>query len=158
MDLFKSFFEEYGVSVIMMVVLGFVIAFITEIAVKKTCRWLTKKLGNKTWIPVAQAVATQVFVIPQTAIYTKLLISVLPLPGGIVLFPVWACFVYIIQYIWSLFGIGKFLQWIKARAQKIAEIKAYEEAHKPVLTPIDGHKDIFKNADGIIVDKNGVPV
>lgn len=158
MDFVKSFFDQYGISFIMMVVLGFVIAFVTEIAIKKTFDWLTKKLGNKAWLPVAKAAFIQVFAITQTVIYTRLLISVLPLPGGIVLCPVWICLVYLIQYAWSLLGFGRFIEWLKARAEKKAAIKAYEEATRPVLTPIAGHKDIYKNADGIIVDKNGMPV
>lgn len=156
---FKSFWTNYGTSAIMMIVIGLAIAFITELAVKKTFKWLEKKIGNRSWMPVAKCVAIQVFAIGQVIVYTKLLVSALPFPGGIILFPVWLTLEYLIQYAWSLLGFGKFVEWIASIVKKKAEAKAIrkaeEEANKPVLTPIDGHKDIFKNADGQIVDKNG---
>ena len=155
----KTFWGNYGTSAIMMIVIGLAIAFITELAVKKTFKWLEKKIGNRAWMPVAKCVAIQVFAIGQVIVYTKLLVSALPFPGGIILFPIWLTLEYLIQYAWSLLGFGKFVEWIASVVRKKAEAKAIrkavEEANKPVLTPIDGHKDIFKNADGQIVDKNG---
>lgn len=157
-EFLNAFWSNYGISVIMMIVVGLAIAFITELAVKKTFKWLAKKLGNKDWMPVAKVVAIQVFSIGQVVIYTRLLVSALPFPGGIVLIPIWLTLEYLIQYSWSLLGFGKFIEWIKARAERRAEIKAREAANRPSLTPVAGHKDIYRNADGVIVDKNGMPV
>ena len=84
--------------------------------------------------------------------------SALPFPGGIVLIPIWLTLEYLIQYSWSLLGFGKFIEWIKAKAERRAEVKAREAANRPSLTPVAGHKDIYRNADGVIVDKNGMPV
>jgi hypothetical protein len=158
-EFLKAFWRNYGTSVIMMLVTGLAVAFVTELAVKKTFKWLEKKLGNKAWMPVAKCVAIQVFAIGQVVIYTKLLVSALPFPGGVVLYPIWLTLEYLIQYAWSLLGFGKFVEWIASVVKKRSEAKAIrkaeEEANKPVLTPIEGHKDIFKNVDGQIVDKNG---
>ena len=46
MDTFKAFFAEYGYSFLMMVVIGFVIAIITEITLKKALNWLEGKLAG----------------------------------------------------------------------------------------------------------------
>ena len=155
----KDFWANYETSVIMMIVTGLAVAFITELAVKKTFKWLEKKLGAKDWMPVAKVVAIQVFSIGQVIIYTKLLVSALPFPGGIVLFPIWLTLEYLIQFGWSLLGFGKFVEWIanifKKRAEAKAEKKAEIEARKAALKPIAGHEGIYRDADGHIVDIEG---
>lgn len=155
----KDFWGNYGTSVIMMIVTGLAVAFVTELAVKKTFKWLEKKLGAKEWMPVAKVVAIQVFAIGQVIVYTKLLVSVLPFPGGIVLFPIWLTVEYLIQYAWSLLGFGKFVEGVssffKKRAEAKAEKKAELEARKATLKPIAGHEGIYRDADGQIVDIEG---
>ena len=162
MEFINTFVEAYGLSFLMVIVLGFVIAMVTEIAVKKVFDYLSLKLGNKDWLPVAKVVSISVFTLVQVFYYTKLLVSALPFPGGIVLFPVWLSLVYLVQYTWSLLGFKrfvegckKFVEWCKRRAQRKAEEKAEEEAKKPQLTAVPGTTGLYMDAEGNYFDSKG---
>lgn len=155
MEFINTFVEAYGLSFLMVAVLGFVIAMVTEIAVKKVFDYLSSKLGEKAWLPVAKAVSISVFTLVQVFFYTKLLVSALPFPGGTVLFPVWLGLVYLVQYAWSLLGFKKFVEWCKSRAQRKAEKKAEEEAKKPQLTAVPGTTGLYMDAEGNYFDSKG---
>lgn len=158
MDFFNTFVNAYGLSFLMVVVLGFVIAMITEIAVKKVFEYLSSKLGGKAWLPVAKAASISVFTLVQVFFYTKLLVSALPFPGGTVLFPVWLGLVYLVQYAWSLLGFKKFVEWCQSRAQRKAEEKKEEEAKKPQLTAVPGTSGLYRDPEGNYYDAKGRPM
>jgi len=131
MDTIKAFFAEYGYSFLMMVVIGFVVAIITEITVKKGLNWLEEKLGEKgkKILAVARIIVIQLATWGQVIIYTKILVDHMPLPGGKVFYIIWAFLVYIIQYLFSMYGIKGILEMI---ANRNKEPKAKKEKVDPV--------------------------
>ena len=114
MDTIKAFFSEYGYSFFMMVVIGFVTAIITEITVKKALNWLDEQLGEKgkKILAVVRIVVIQLATWGQVILYTHILVKNMPLPGGKVFYIIWMFLVYIIQYVFSMFGIKGILELI----------------------------------------------
>lgn len=132
MDTIKAFFAEYGYSFLMLVVIGFVTALITEITVKKALNWLEEQLGEKgkKILAIVRIVAIQFVTWGQVIIYTKILVDHMPLPGGKVFYIIWMFLVYIIQYIFSMFGIKGILEIIANNKKK--EPKQKKEKTDPV--------------------------
>lgn len=158
MDFLKSFAETYGFSFLVMVVIAFVIAIVTEISVKKAFVWLEEKLGQKKGLMIAKIVCIQSVTILLTVWFTTLLVKGMPFPGSFVLYPVWVGLMYILQYFFSLWGVKGFLNWISKRAERKAEKEAAKEraeANKPVLTPVPGTTGLFKDAEGNFCDAKG---
>ena len=114
MDTIKAFFAEYGYSFFMMVVIGFVTAIITEITVKKALNWLEQQVGEKgkKILAVVRIVVIQLATWGQVILYTHILVKNMPLPGGKVFYIIWMFLVYIIQYVFSMFGIKGILELI----------------------------------------------
>ena len=132
MDTIKAFFAEYGYSFLMMVVIGFVVAIITEITVKKGLNWLEEKLGEKgkKILAVARIIVIQLATWGQVILYTAILVKNMPLPGGKVFYVIWMFLVYIIQYLFSMYGIKGILEMIANSKNK--EPKQKKEKVDPV--------------------------
>ena len=157
MDTIKAFFADYGYSFLMFVVIGFVVAIITEITIKKALNWLEGKLGeHEKLVALVNAVRTvlvQCVVWLMVIAFTKLVVDNMSLPGGTVLYPVWLCLVYIIQYVFSMYGIKGVLSAIKRHREKAAEPKP--EPEKEILSPVPGTNNLYTNSKGEYVDRKG---
>ena len=157
METIKLFFGEYGYSFLMMVVIGFVVAIITEITLKKALNWLEGKLAGHERLIAALNVVRTVLIQCMTwimvIVFTKLLVDTMPLPGSAVLWPVWLCLVYIVQYVFSMYGITGILT-LKDRPKK-------EKAPKEKkVNPVEGYTKISRNcfkdpATGLFYNKKG---
>lgn len=146
METIKAFFSDYGYSFLMMVVIGAVVALILELTVKKALDWLKAKLEGHdkalTLLAAVRAALIQCVTWLLVACFTKLLVDNMPLPAGAVFYPVWLLLVYIIQYIFSMYGIKGLLELIKSRSGR--EPKEKEE--KPRKTnPVEGYVKIGHN-------------
>ena len=149
METIKAFFAEYGYSFLMMVVIGFVTAIITEITIKKALNWLEERLGDKgkKILAVARVVAIQLATWGQVILYTHILVKNMPLPGGKVFYVVWMFLVYIIQYLFSMYGIKGILEAIAKKAEKEKQPKVKKEK----LDPVAGMQQLSDNlfTDGV---------
>ena len=147
METIKAFFGEYGYSFLMMVVIGFVVAIITEITLKKALNWLEGKLAGHERLIAALNVVRTVLIQCMTwimvIVFTKRLVDTMPLPGSAVLWPVWLCLVYIVQYVFSMYGIKGILNALKKHAEKEPKQKA------PEKDPLEGLTFV---ADGLYTD------
>ena len=134
METIKAFFAEYGYSFLMMVVIGFVTAIITEITVKKALNWLEQQVGEKgrKILAVVRIVVIQLATWGQVILYTHILVRNMPLPGGKVFYVVWMFLVYIIQYLFSMYGIKGILEAIAKKAEKEKQPKVKKEKFDPV--------------------------
>ena len=150
METIKAFFADYGYSFLMMVVIGFVIAIITEITLKKALNWLEGKLaGHDKLIAVVQIIRTisiQCATWLMVIAFTSLLVKTMPLPGNGILLPVWLCLIYIIQYVFSMYGIKGILSIAKKHAEKEPKQK------EPEKDPLEGLTFV---ADGLYTDGKG---
>lgn len=156
----KNFFGDYGYSFLMMVVIGFVIAIITEITVKKAFEWLEAKIGDKMpkAMPFIRMGAIQFATWVQVIAFTRLLVNSMPLPAGKVFYPVWIFLVYIFQFIISCWGIKGILSWMEKKEQRAEarrDMKAKALAEKPVVTKVAGYDNLYQLPDGTLCDKNG---
>lgn len=153
MDFVKNFFNDYGYSFLMMVITGAVIALILELTIKKALNWLEGKLaGHEKALSIVAAVRIgliQTTTWLMVACFTKLISENMPLPGGAVLYPVWLCLMYIIQFVFSVFGIKGIIALMKRRAEKAVE-KADEK--KEEKDPLEG---LTKISDNLYTDNNG---
>ena len=152
MDTIKAFFADYGYSFLMMVVIGFVIALITEITIKKALNWLEEKVKGHARlvaiVNVIRTVALQCATWVMVVAFTKLLVETMPLPGNGIMWPVWICLVYIIQYVFSMYGIKGLLAALKKHAEKKAQPKEKE----PEKDPLEGLRKI---SDNLYTDDKG---
>ena len=144
METIKAFFGEYGYSFLMMVVIGFVVAIITEITLKKALNWLEGKLAGHERLIAALNVVRTVLIQCMTwimvIVFTKLLVDTMPLPGSVVLWPVWLCLVYIVQYVFSMYGIKGILK-IKDKEKEPKQPKE----KKVKVNPVEGMTKISRN-------------
>ena len=144
METIKAFFGEYGYSFLMMVVIGFVVAIITEITLKKALNWLEGKLAGHERLIAALNVVRTVLIQCMTwimvIVFTKLLVDTMPLPGSAVLWPVWLCLVYIVQYVFSMYGIKGILK-IKDKEKEPKQPKE----KKVKVNPVEGMTKISRN-------------
>lgn len=154
MDFVKNFFNDYGYSFLMMIITGAVIALILELTIKMALNWLENKLaGHEKALAIVAAVRIgliQTVTWLMVACFTNLIVSNMPLPGGVVFYPVWLCLVYIIQYVFSVFGIKGLIALIKRRAQK-----AEEKANEPKPEKKDPLEGMTKVSDNLWTDGNG---
>lgn len=152
MDTIKAFFADYGYSFLMMVVIGFVISIITEITIKKALNWLEEKVkGHERLVAIVNVLRTvslQCVTWCMVIVFTKLLVETMPLPGNGILWPVWICLVYIIQFVFSMYGIKGLLAAIKRHSEKKKEPKEKE----PEKDPLEG---LEKISDNLYRDKEG---
>lgn len=141
MDTIKAFFAEYGYSFFMMVVIGFVTAIITEITVKKALNWLEQQVGEKgkKILAVVRIVVIQLATWGQVILYTHILVKNMPLPGGKVFYIIWMFLVYIIQYVFSMFGIKGILELISKLKNRQPKVK------KEKFEPVAGMEKLDEN-------------
>ena len=150
METIKAFFADYGYSFLMMVVIGFVIALITEITVKKAIAWLEEKFeGHErllALVRIAKIVAIQFATWVMVIAFTKLLVENMPLPANKVFYPVWIFLVYVIQFLFSCWGIKGVQNLIAKKAEKALEPKPEKPAKKD---PVEG---MIKLSDNLYTD------
>ena len=120
MEIVKNFCNDYGYSFLMLVIAGAVIAIIVEITVKKVFDWLEPKFGEKgkKILDAVRAVVIQATTWALTIIFTRLIVNNMPLPGGKVFLIIWVPFVYIVQYVFSMYGIKGLINAFKNRGKK----------------------------------------
>lgn len=167
METIKAFFNDYGYSFLMMVVIGFVIAIILEITVKKAIEYLEKKYAGSpkilTVLSFIRIFLIQVLTWAMTIGFAKILIKSMPLPANEALYPVWVCLVYIIQYLFSCWGIKGVINFFHKRAVKAeakAEAKAIAKAREAEVSAhivkVDGYTNLYKNTEtGEFCDAKG---
>lgn len=160
MDFIKNFFGEYGYSFLMMVIVGAVIALLLEITVKKAFAWLEEKLGDKgkKVLAAVKMAVIQVLTWIMVIFSTKLIVGSMPLPGNAVFALIWAALIYVIQYLFSCWGIKGIQGWIarkdeRSEARKDAKAKAQKE--KPVLNKVPGTDNLYTDAEGHYCDSKG---
>lgn len=157
MEVVKNFLNDYGYSFLMMVIEAFVIAILLEITVKKALSWLEGKwAGNEKLLKALDAIKTfliQFVTWVMVVCFVNILMENMPLPGSKVFFPVWLGLLYILQYLFSCWGIKGFQSWLKRMSEK----EPKEKKEKPVLTKTD-YAGIYKDETGKLVDKKGNPV
>lgn len=146
----EGFFKDYGTSFLMMVLAGFIIAFVVELGIKGAFKWLVEKLGDKTYLAIAKMAVIFVFTIAAAIVSTALIMkSGLALPGNKALAPFWFCIIYICQYIFSMKGIKGILA-LKDREKSEKETK---------VNPVEGMtkvmRNVYKAPDGNLYNKKG---
>lgn len=155
MEVIKNFLNDYGYSFLMMVVEAFVIAILLEITVKKALAWLAEKWEDKPkMLAILDGIKTFLIQFVTWVLvvwFLNILVGTMPLPGSYVFYPVWLGLIYILQYIFSCYGIKGFMSFLKDSAVK--EPKPKKEVL--VKTSI---KNVYKNEAGAIVDKHGNPI
>lgn len=122
-----DFFAAYGEAFVMMIVAGFIIAFIVEVAIKKAFAWLESRFEGKEKILAALAIAKMIVIfavtIAATALSTHLIMTGgIALPGNKALAPFWFAVIYLCQYVFSMYGI-KGLLGLKDKEQKEKAVK-----------------------------------
>lgn len=165
MEVIKSFFGEYGYSFIMMVIMGAVIALTLEVSVKSVFTWLAEKFKDKETIldklTIVKSFVIQAYIWTGVVFFTSILMNTMPLPGNKAFLPVWVGMVYVIQYVFSCYGLKGLLGLSARRLEKAearAKAKAEAEAMKPVLTPVPGTNGLYTTPDGRYVNAKGQPV
>lgn len=165
MEVIKSFFNEFGYSFIMMVIISAVTAFTLEISVKSVFSDLIEKYkGNDKTVnrlKVAKAACIQLYVWTFIIKGLSIITECMPLPGNKACFLVWLGVMYVLQYLFSCIGLKGLFSFASKRLEKAeakAEKKAQEQALKPTLVPIEGRSDLFnlRGADGsLLMDEFG---
>lgn len=164
-DALKAFLEAYGASFAVMVLGGFVIAFFTEIAVKKAFKWLEERFdGNEkilAIVDIARMAAIFAVTVILSAVSTGLLFKAeLPLPGNKALAPFWFAVIYIAQYIFSMKGIKGILKLHEEAKNKEPKEKKAKEPKPKKVNPVEGYIRISHNcykdpATGKFYNKKG---
>ena len=147
----EGFFSAYGTSFLLMVLAGFIIAFIVELGVKKAFDWLVEKLGDKPYLSIAKMAVVFAVTIWGTLMATVLIMKgELPLPGNRALAPFWFAVIYICQYVFSMYGIKAILR-IKEK-EKAPKAPKEPKPKKEKKDPLAG---LEKLADNCYTDGNG---
>lgn len=164
METIKAFLNDYGYSFLMMVVIGAVVALILELTVKKALDWLEKKLEGHDRA-LAMLASARIFLIQcvtwvLVAIFTKILVDNMPLPAGAVFYPVWLLLVYIIQYVFSMYGLKGLLKLLKERSEREPKEKEPKQPKPKKVNPVEGFTRIGHNcykdpATGNFYNKKG---
>lgn len=145
MEIVKSFCNDYGYSFLMLVIAGAVIAILIEITVKKVFDWLEPKFDEKgkKILSAIRGAVIQACTWTLTVMFTRLIVDNMPLPGGKVFLIIWIPAVYIIQYVFSMYGIKGIINSAKNRVKK----------EKPVKKdPLEG---LQKLSDNLYTDGKG---
>lgn len=148
----EEFLSNYGVSFLVMVFIGFGIAFLIELGVKKAFKWLEEKLAGKdkmlAILNIAKMSVIFIVTIVLTLVSTHIIMKGgLPLPGNAALAPFWFLFIYIVQYVFSMYGI-KGILGLKNR-EKAEKPKKEKPAKKD---PLEGLTKLSANC---YTDNNG---
>jgi len=150
----ESFLNEYAATFGLMVVIGLIIAFIVELAVKKAFNWLEAQpqIGATTFLQIARVSVIFLVTMGLTAASTVIIMkSEMPLPGNKALAPVWFMLIYIAQYVISMFGIKNILG-IKDREK---EPKPKKEKKDPLEGLTQVSPKLWTDGNGNYYKKNG---
>ena len=158
METIKAFFNDYGYSFLMMVVIGSVIALITEITVKKAFEWLEAKIGDKLpkALPILRISAIQFATWLQVLVFTKMLVDNMPFPAGKVFYPIWIFCVYVIQFIVSCWGLKGLMEWAKRKADQPPRQKPVKKDPLEGLTPVPGTRGLWTDGNNNYYNRKGV--
>lgn len=141
MEIVKSFCNDYGYSLLMLVLAGAVIAILIEITVKKVFDWLEPKFDEKgrKILSAIRGAVIQACTWTLTVMFTGLIVDNMPLPGGKVFLIIWIPAVYIIQYLFSMYGIKGIISAARRRVERA-------ELPKPVKKdPLEGMTRLSDN-------------
>lgn len=150
----EDFISAYGTGFGLMVLAGFIIAFITEVGVKKAFEYLESVIGDKPYLEIARMVTIfAVTIFGSIASTVILLKGDVVLPGNKALAPFWFMLIYIVQYVFSMYGIKAFLK-----------IKDSPKTEKPPkekkVSPVEGMekiaRNVYRDAQGNLFNKKGV--
>ena len=149
----KSFLDAYGLSIALMVIVGLIIAFIVELAVKNAFDWLEKQTGINVKVLKISRISvifliTMGLTIASTVIILK---GGVPLPGNSALAPIWFMLIYICQYVFSMFGIKNILG-IK---DKKKEPTTDKEKKDPLAGLQQVSKKVWTDGNGNYYNKRG---
>ena len=149
----EDFLSKYGTSFAMMILAGFIIAFVIEVGVKEAFKYLKEKLGDKPYLEIARLATIFLFTIGGSIAATVIIMNGgLELPGNKALSPFWFCLIYVIQYVFSMYGIKTFLK-IKDRP------KAEKPPKEKKVSPVEGMqklaKNVYRDANGNLFNKKG---
>lgn len=150
----EEFCSAYGTGFGLMVLAGFIIAFIVEVGVKKAFEYLESVIGDKPYLEIARMVTIfAVTIIGSVASTVILLKGDVVLPGNKALAPFWFMLIYIIQYVFSMYGIKAFLK-IKDRP------KTEKPPKEKKVSPVEGMekiaRNVYRDASGNLFNKKGV--
>jgi len=149
----EAFLSEYGTGFAMMILAGFIIAFVIEIGVKEAFKYLKEKLGDKSYLEIARiATIFLVTIVGCIASTVIILTGEIALPGNKALAPLWFCVIYVIQYVFSMYGIKAFLK-IKDRP------KTEKPPKEKKVSPVEGMDklahNVYRDAEGNLFNKKG---
>lgn len=157
-----DFFGTYGESFAMMVIAGFIIAFIVELGVKKAFDYLEEKLDGKDKILSVLSVIRMgaIFVVTfvMSIVSTHLILNGgLEIPGNKALAPFWFAIIYGAQYVFSMYGIKGILKLKEEKKSK--EPKAPKEPKPKKVNPVEGMEklayNVYRASDGVLYNKKG---
>lgn len=139
--MFKEFFKLYGYSFLILIGFGAIIAFFLEATVKKAYEWLYPKFNEKGQKVLAIAKIVLLLVLSSfLSIYAaKIAVKAMPFPGNSAFIVFWVALVYVSQYVFSLYGLKGFLDWLKERRKREVEGEKKDES------PLAGMKKIGDN-------------
>ena len=151
-----NFVETYGNGFAMMILAGFIIACIVELGVKQAFKYLEEKLGDKPYLQIIKMAVIFIVTIGGSIVSTILIMrSGLEIPGNKALAPFWFFVIYGAQYVFSMKGIKTILR-IKDRPK--TEKPPKEKKVSPVKGMEKLARNVYRDADGKLFDKEGKPV
>lgn len=141
METVKNFCNDYGYSFLMLVIAGAVIAIIIEITVKKVFDWLEPKFDEKgkKVLAIVKAAVIQILTWALVVMFTSIIVKNMPLPGGQVFLIIWVPFVYIVQYVFSMYGIKGLIRAAENHARKALAPKPEKK------DPLEGLQKLSEN-------------
>lgn len=153
-EVIRSFLAAYGWSFLILVGMGFLIAFLAEGTVKKPVEYLAKKWeGKEKRLAILEAVkmiVLQIFVWAMSIWFGIILQKGMELPGNGALLPFWIGMIYGLQLFFSMTVVKKIFDRKKEKKEEDPEPK--EKLEK---TEVRG---VYKNEQGQLVDKKNVPI
>lgn len=151
--LLEEAWKAYGLSFVMLVVNGFIVAFIVEISIKKAYDTNIKKAeGDKIQkMENHKSYVCSVVSLIASALSAIAVMKGMNLPGGVYLFPSWFCIVLIVQYCVSMKGIKYYQAKMESLTEKPAKTSKPKTSKKSVKIG-EGEKLYKKLDDGTIVE------
>ena len=111
--MFGEFFKAYGSALAMLIIQGILIALFIELAIKKAFDTMIEKAKDTTKLTTAKTIVCTDASVVLSVILAAAVVKSMPLPGNIFLYPTWIAIVYVVQYVFSLYGI----KWIQAKIE-----------------------------------------
>lgn len=151
--LFEEAFKAHGLSFGMLVVYGFIVAFMVEISIKKAYDTNIKKVEGekKKAMESRKSFVCSVIALIASALSAVTVMKGMNLPGGEYLFPCWFCIVFLVQYCVSMKGIKYYQYKLATITEKPAKTSKPKTSKKSVKIG-EGEKLYKKLDDGTIVE------